>query len=140
MPRLRAAVSLARAESESDLQRRTLDLARLTGWKAMHMNDSRRQVGGRLIGDADAAGWPDLVLAHPRRGLCLVIELKSEVGRVSDSQQEWLLTLAKCGIDARVWRPSDWPQIENVLTGKPPRPSQRPLAGGAGHPHLEVVR
>jgi hypothetical protein len=33
-------------------------------------------------------------------------------------QEKWLITLAACGIDARVWAPGDWIEIERTLGGE----------------------
>jgi hypothetical protein len=59
-------------------------------------------------------GWPDLVLW--RAGQFLVAELKSARGRLRPEQRDVLATLAAAGVDARVWRPADWPEIEALLT------------------------
>lgn len=48
----------------------------------------------------------------------LVRELKAERGRVSEAQGIVLEALRRCGIDAKVWRPSDWPTIEATLRGE----------------------
>lgn len=40
-------------------------------------------------------GWPDLVMPMPDGGLA--IEMKSDVGRVSDEQAEWLARFEACG-------------------------------------------
>lgn len=93
--------------SEADFQRQVVELARLYGWRTYHTFDSRRS----------DEGWPDLVLARPPT--LLVVELKAEAGRVSPAQARWLATLADCGIDARVWFPSDWPDIERTLARLP---------------------
>lgn len=95
--------------------------AQLNGWRVFHVSDSRREVidrrqgVSRLVGDELAKGWPDLVLVHPRRGLLLVRELKSDRGRVRPEQKEWLEALRAVGVDADVWRPRDLPEIEAVL-------------------------
>ena len=62
------------------------------------------------------AGFPDLTILGDN-GL-MFRELKVETGRVSDEQQEWLDKFTRAGIDAAVWRPSDWPdRITNELRG-----------------------
>ncbi len=58
------------------------------------------------------AGFPDVVVVGPR-GI-LFRELKSERGRVTSGQREWLDRLNDAGADAAVWRPADWPA--RVLT------------------------
>lgn len=92
--------------SERAFQQLVLDLAHLTGFSSYHTHDSRRS----------NPGWPDLALWHPRRGTFVLAELKTERGRVTAAQQDTLNALAACGVDAYLWRPSDWPQIQALLT------------------------
>lgn len=47
----------------------------------------------------------------------MFIELKTLVGRTTKYQDEWLQTLRDGGMEAYVWRPSDWPAIRERLTG-----------------------
>jgi hypothetical protein len=95
------------------------EFARLNGWLLLHINDSRRAVrkGGRTVwvGDEDTAGFPDLLMVHPRRGLLVVRELKNCTGRVAPAQKEWIDALVAAGVDAGVWRPSNLADIEQTL-------------------------
>lgn len=88
--------AIAEAMGEDELQALVIGMARLRGWRVYHTHDSRRS----------PAGWPDLILARPPR--LLAVELKSERGRVTVKQREWLEGLAACGVSVAVWRPSDW--------------------------------
>lgn len=116
---------IARVESERQFQGAVLDLARRLGWKVAHFHDSRRQVrrsdgSYRTIGDGDAKGFPDLVLIRPPR--LLIVELKTDKGRVRPEQHAWLHSLglvqiASGGVvEACVWRPRDWEGIVDNLT------------------------
>ena len=91
--------------TEAAFQRQVLDLAKLCGYRAYHTHDSRRS----------QPGFPDLVLVNPRRKHTLFVELKTDVGRVTDAQQAWLDDLRRAGAFAYVWRPTDWPQITQIL-------------------------
>ena len=82
--------------TEGDFQVQVVTLARSMGWKHYHTYDSRRS----------AAGWPDLVLTHPKHGI-LFRELKTQTGRITGAQQEWIDMLGLAGLDAGVWRPAD---------------------------------
>lgn len=88
--------------SESVFQREVIRLAEAHGWKAWHDVDSRRNV----------AGLPDLILV---RGTVLWRELKAQKGKVSEEQLRFMARLQWAGQDAKVWRPSDWDEIERVL-------------------------
>ena len=90
--------------SEKTFQARVIKVARLGGWRVSHTFNSRHS----------PEGWPDLGLCRPPR--LLLIELKTERGRLRPEQREWLAALAQCpGIEVALWRPSDWPAIERVL-------------------------
>lgn len=103
-------IGLPRGISERDFQDRIVELARLRRWLVYHTHDSRRS----------DPGFPDLVMV--RGDALLFAELKSEKGRVSVEQHEWLRALRRVaaamheGVEVHVWRPSDWPQIVEVLT------------------------
>ena len=88
----------ARSMTEAHLLRNVRDLAKLLGFWTMHQLHSR----------GTQPGWPDLVLAHPTTGRFLLRELKTESGRLTEDQEQVLLLLGCCGLDAGVWRPRDW--------------------------------
>ena len=81
--------------SEATWQAHVLRVARQFGWLVYHTQFSIRS----------HRGWPDLVLCRPPR--ILFVELKSDRGRVSPEQRDWLDALRACGLDARVWRPTE---------------------------------
>lgn len=80
--------------SEDDVQVRVLDEARLHGWRVAHFRPARVMRGGREVYEtpvaAEARGYPDLTLVHPRRGLVAWLECKGERGRLRRDQQAWL--------------------------------------------------
>lgn len=112
--------------SEAEWQSVLVDLARLGGWRIYHPLPAR--IGDRVatwaIGDA---GFPDLVLAHPRRGF-LVVEVKTTRGRLGPEQVEWIDTLTAAGVDVRVWRPADLDEARRTLVG---RHRPRPVGGAS---------
>ncbi len=77
--------------------------ARLRGWRVYWTYFSKHS----------PAGFPDLTLV--RDGVLLIRELKTDRGRLTDAQRDWLAGLQACGVDAAVWRPSDWPAIQKEL-------------------------
>jgi hypothetical protein len=46
----------------------------------------------------------------------VLVELKSEKGKVTPAQQHWLDLLGACpGLEVHVWRPSDWDGVTEIL-------------------------
>lgn len=101
--------------SERNLQRHVIALAEMRNWRVYHTHDSRRS----------QAGFPDLVMV---RLLCafpdslteaVIVELKSERGRVTPEQEAWLDLLRRLpGVKfAGVIRPSNWfaGELDGVL-------------------------
>lgn len=90
--------------TERQWQDQVLEVAHLTGWRTYHTHDSRRS----------APGWPDLALCRPPR--LLLVELKTDVGRVSPAQAEWLEDLGRCaGVEVYIWRPADLDTVVATL-------------------------
>ena len=92
------------------------DLCDLLSLKWHHETDSRRS----------KEGFPDLVIAGPE-GVAFA-ELKSEKGRATAAQTEWIAALCP-HVYAAFWRPSDWPMVYNCLyelAGKTPPPHFEP--------------
>ena len=80
------------------------EAARLAGWETYHTLNSK----------GSEPGWPDLVLAKP--GRVLMVELKTDHGRLTRAQQKWLRLLATCpGLEVAVWRPADWEKVLATL-------------------------
>lgn len=72
-----------------------LELARWKHWRTYHTHDSRKS----------APGFPDLVLV--RAGELIFVELKTDEGKVTPAQREWLNALSGCGAETHIWRPAD---------------------------------
>lgn len=100
---------LLRYETEAEWQSAVVEYARLNGWLVAHVPDSRQM----------EPGLPDLILA--RGGHVLLVELKSEKGKVSTerrvtktrvlpSQKDWLEASG-----AYLWRPHDWEHVKRTL-------------------------
>lgn len=82
--------------NESHWQQRITDLCDLLDLKWHHETDSRRS----------KSGFPDLVIAGP--GGVMFVELKTDKGRVSKDQEEWIARLRAGGAEAHIWRPCHW--------------------------------
>lgn len=61
----------------------------------------------------DGAGFPDLVLVRER---VVWVELKSDIGVLSDEQEIWIAMLHRAGQEVYVWKPCDWDTILEVLS------------------------
>lgn len=99
------------AVSEQSFLTQVKALAYQYGWDCHHAQPS---VVGKRWMTTGAAGFPDLVLAHHERGL-IFAELKTEKGKASDAQDNWLRILhphAECYL----WRPSDLTFIAQRLS------------------------
>lgn len=93
-------------QSEKAWQAVVVDLACVHGWVAVHF---RQMVG-------NPAGYPDLMLFRGEE--VILAELKTETGRVSRRQQEWIDKLAAVGTTVHVWRPSEWSIVVEMLRGE----------------------
>lgn len=103
--------------SEREFQRKVIDTAHTFGWRVAHFRTAMNARGHyQTPVGADGAGWPDLVLVHPDRGLVLYRELKAGRGRLSPAQEDWQVWLAGARADVGVWRESDWPAIVAELS------------------------
>lgn len=97
--------------SEDDFQSRVIDFARLNGWKVTHFRAVKLpsgRWGTPLQGDA---GFPDLALA--RAGVVILAELKSNTGKPTREQVEWLAAIGPSG---RLWSPRDWDSVVAELS------------------------
>lgn len=105
--------------TEKEFQEFVIDLARRTGWLIHHDLPARAPSGALITNVQGHKGFPDLVLAHPTRGV-LFVELKARQGRLSPEQVQWIDTI-NAGLVARdpyaaVWRPEDQPRVIRALT------------------------
>lgn len=102
---------------EDDFQGNIIKTAKAAGWTYYHTYNSKRSV----------QGFPDLVLV--RAGRLIFAELKKQRGTVSPYQRVWLQVLglvvqaldiagAHGIVSVYLWRPSDWPEIEAILTAR----------------------
>lgn len=78
-------------------------LASTLGWRLRYHT---------LRSKGSTSGFPDRVLVRER---VIFAELKTETGKPTDSQQQWLTGLAAAGAEVYLWRPSDLEEIGKVL-------------------------
>lgn len=90
--------------SERDLTRQVAELAVLFGWRRYHTWLARHS----------PAGFPDETLVRGER--LIFAELKSEKGKLTPAQVEWLRALRQVRtVEVYEWRPSDLEQLAGRL-------------------------
>ena len=112
---------------EEDFFQQILDLAHIFGWRVAHFRPARTKNGWRTAVAGDGAGFPDVVMVKSPR--LIFAELKSEKGKLTPEQEEWLDGLGSCGdavrqlghlvdkegVEVYLWRPSDLDNIIDIL-------------------------
>jgi hypothetical protein len=116
--------------TERELQEAVIELAHVYGWKIAHFRPAMNARGDwRTPVAADGKGFPDLVMVSAHA--LLFVELKSDKGKVTPEQLDWINRLMHkshewdkntTGVNeymlgTDVWRPSDWTNgaIEKIL-------------------------
>jgi hypothetical protein len=92
--------------TEADLLAAVLYLAKLWGWRSLHIRAGRTAQSWRTSVQGDGVGFPDLLLVRGDR--VIVAELKSSTGRTTTAQSEWLIACGGAGIENYIWRPQHW--------------------------------
>jgi VRR-NUC domain len=117
--------------TEKQWQRIVIEAATALGWKVYHTYDSRRS----------QPGFPDLVMTRRRR--TVYVELKTDKGRLTHDQREWIAALQRNPAnEVFILRPKHWPQAMIIL-----KVEDRPMGGwwisdgepsrGTEHPDVE---
>ena len=94
---------------EKAFQSAVVRLARQFGWRVYFTWSSMHS----------PAGYPDLTMCRPasngQPGRLIFAELKTDRGKLTPAQEEWLADLRAVGAEAHCWRPSDVDTIAEVL-------------------------
>lgn len=114
--RLTAQDRSLRAISESEFADWVLDVARMYGWRSAHFRPARTKTGWRTPVQGDGAGFPDMILLHPRCTYGVALELKRETGRTTPDQDAWIAAFREAGWVAMVVRPSDRDALQALLS------------------------
>lgn len=100
--------------SEKEFQQQVIEYAQVRGWKVAHFRPGMTKDGNWVTAvSGDGKGFPDTLLI--RRTEIIVAELKVSYNKPSKEQQAWLTAFSMAGVEAYVWWPEDWEQIEKVL-------------------------
>ena len=82
-----------------------VSLARQMGWKRYHTYRS----------DRSEPGWPDDALVRDR---LILIEWKTEKGKLSDAQKDWIRALLNAQVEVYVCRPRHLEELAYVLQSR----------------------
>jgi len=89
------------------------DLLGIFGWLWCHFRPARTEHGWRTA-ITGHKGFVDYVAIKGER--CLFIEIKSNKGKLTESQKEWAELLSACpGVEYYCWRPGDLESIAEIL-------------------------
>lgn len=109
--RLTEEEKLLRAITESTFQKWVQKLMTQQGWLWYHAADNIPRGGWKAN---IKPGFPDLVAV--RRGRLLIAELKTQTGKITDPQDDWLTALRTTGAEVHIWRPGDQQKIREILS------------------------
>lgn len=99
---------------EARFTRAVVKYARAQGWRVLHIRPGRTKEGWRTPVLGDGAGFPDTLMLRDQRQV--VAELKCGKNKVTPKQREWLQAFERAGVPAYWWYPTDWDEIEQVLS------------------------
>lgn len=108
--------------NESALKAYVVNVARTYRWLIHHDLPAMNRRGRWATHVQGDAGFPDLVLVH-HVGDLLVVELKSETGKLTIGQRLFLGAFERAGVETAIWRPAD---IDNgAIINRLANPSKR---------------
>lgn len=101
-------------QSEAEFLATVIAYARANGWAVRHVLETRHHA--KVIGP----GFPDLELVRPPRIVIAELKRQDAPRKLPREQAEWIALFLGCvadnpGLSVHVWRPSDWPEIEEIL-------------------------
>lgn len=100
--------------SEAEFLKQVIAYAKLYGWRVAHFRPAKTQAGNWVTAvQGDGKGFPDLLLLRDREQVAA--ELKVGRNKTTQEQYDWLAAFTLAGVNAYVWYPKDWPEIERVL-------------------------
>lgn len=82
------------------------ELFKMLGWEGYHP----------FLSIHSERGWPDWSLVNAAQGRLVFVELKTEIGKVTDKQRHWHELLRSVGCEVYVWRPSDFDTAARILS------------------------
>ncbi len=99
---------------EAQFKNSVIEIATRYGWFVHHDLPAMNRRGAWATHIQGNTGFRDLVLLN-NRGVLVFAELKTDIGRVSKQQEQWLERLDKTQAIVQVWRPNQMPTIIKFL-------------------------
>jgi hypothetical protein len=107
--------------SERQFKNEVVAFAQTWGWLVHHDLPSQRANGSWATATQGNSGFPDLVLVHPgdgaRKPMVVFAELKTQRGKTTAGQEEWITALRNSELLVFVWRPDQMQEICALLYG-----------------------
>lgn len=101
--------------TEAQFQQQVTDLADRLGWLWLHVDKmGNPQNQWRTPTRGPLRNFPDLMMV--RKSTLLFAELKAQGKAATDAQRDCLKVLGGVTPHTYIWRPSDFPQIVEVLS------------------------
>lgn len=111
MARLTEEEKLLRTITESTFQKWVQQVMAENGWRYYH---SPANVPRNGFIQNIKAGFPDLVAVRGTR--LIFAELKREIGKTTDAQDDWLGDLKQTLAEVYIWKPRDKALIREILS------------------------
>jgi hypothetical protein len=105
-------------QSEDDWALTVYQYARLMGWLCHHGRPAQNRRGKWATPIQGDPGFFDWVFLRERT---LFVELKREGEDLTPDQVRWYDRHQRAGNEVYVWRPSDWPLVQEALKRRPPK-------------------
>lgn len=115
-------------QTERQFMEAVCQYAELRQWEWVHFRAARTLDSWRTpVSGTLGKGWVDLLLIHKHRRRLLMVELKRDGAKLTLEQERVHSVLRRLAwddaggiagspqIELKVWRPSDWPDIERTL-------------------------
>jgi Holliday junction resolvase len=127
----------APGESEAEIQKAIITYLVRMGWLVVRMNSSAQKVGDRYLqayrieNTGSSAGIPDILCC--KDGRWLLLEVKTEQGRLSESQKDFHDLAARFGAEVHVVR-----SVDDTIAVTQSRPTTRPVGPPVGRNQRET--
>lgn len=102
--------------NERDFSIAVREYAEAQGWKVEYRFRSAVKLANGTYRGSGPAGFPDLFMCREADRRVMALELKTQVGRPSEAQLDWIHVLSVCKVEADIVKPEDAADIIRRLT------------------------